>query len=209
MCSYAQENINMIEILNIKQDIVSLENRVTSSIKINNHEISDIQGFRQFHIFWLDFNPTEVKKEDYSDYSFLYRMSCTYFNLSTKVKKIKHEKISFLYRISPDLYYNIKSKKLKQYLKTTTLITDSTGNLVAKGDARLVYISSVFDPNDVKLAKMFFDKEIDFIFRIGKTFNRYVGIKGNELYAIEATKDGLQTYTWEEFMKCCFDEWVY
>jgi hypothetical protein len=56
---------------------------------------------------------------------------------------------------------------------------------------------------------MFFDKEIDFVFRIGRTFNRYVGIKGNTLCALEATKDGLRTYTWEEFMKCCFDEWVH
>ena len=184
--SYAPENIDLIEILNIRQDVISLENRIANLI-IKNSEIANIRGVRQFHIFWLGDVENNLKKEDYLDHSFLYKLGYGYYHLGT----------------------NSLFKKEKKYIRTTTLITDAAGNLVAIGDARLVHISPVFDSNDVKLAKMFFDKEIDFVFRIGRTFNRYVGIKGSTLCALEATKDGLQTYTWEEFMKCCFDEWVY
>lgn len=169
MCSYAQENINMIEILNIKQDIVSLENRITDLIQ-KNSEIANVKGVQQFHIFWLGNVENNLKKEDYLDHSFLYKLDYSHYHLGA----------------------NSLFKKGRKYIRTTTLITDSIGNLVAKGDARLVHVSTVFDPNDAKLAKMFFDKEIDFVFRIGRTFTRYVGIKGSTLYALEATKDGLQ-----------------
>ena len=34
-CSYAQNNMNMIEILNVEQDIINLENRIKNVIKKN------------------------------------------------------------------------------------------------------------------------------------------------------------------------------
>ena len=186
MCSYAKENINMIEILNVEQDIVSLEKRITNLIK-KKPEIANIQGLRQYHIFWLGIEKDSLKKEDYLDHSFLHKLYYGYYHLGS----------------------NSLFKKRKEYIRTTILITDSAGNLVARGDARLVHISPVFDPNDVKLAKMFFDKEIDFAFYMGGTFNKYVGIKGNNLFVLESTQEGLMIYSWEEFMECCFDEWVY
>ncbi len=95
-------------------------------------------------------------------------------------------------------------------IRTTTLITDSLGNLVAGGDAHLVYGRTSFDSNDVKLAKMFFDKEIDFAFYLeGTLLSRYIGIKGNNLFAFEATKEGLKIYSWRELIECCFEEWIY
>lgn len=208
MCSYAQGNINMIEILNIEQDIVSLENRITSSIKINNPDIANIQGLQQFHILWLGTRTN--RKEDFLNYSFLYQLDCGYYNLSPKVKKIKSGKPSLLYRISPDLYYYIGSKKWKKYLKTSTLITDSVGNLVATGDARFVTSlhNDSFAQYDMKLAKMFFNKEIDFAFYL-HSMRYMVGVKGNHLYALKDTQEGLKIYSWEEFISCCFDEWVY
>lgn len=186
MCSYAQENINMIEVLHIKQDIVSLENRITDLIK-KKPEIANIQGLRQFHIFWLSVEEDSLKKEDYLDHSFLYKLCYGYYHLGSK-----------------SLF-----NKGKKYIRTTTLITNSVGNLVATGDARLVHISPAFFQSDVELAKMFFDNEIDFAFYAGGTFSKYIGIKGNNLFALERTKEGLKIYTWEEFMECCFDKWIY
>jgi len=192
MCSYAQENINMIEVLNIKQDIVSLENKITDLIK-KKPEIANIQGLRQFHIFWLgSFPNVDVKKENYSDYSFLYQLVYDYYHLSS----------------------NCLFGKKRKYIKATTFITDFAGNLVAKGDARLVtpfYKGSYGELPDMKLAKMFFNNEIDFVFRLGfpHTMRYMVGIKGNNLFAFENTKEGLKIYSWDEFMKCCFDEWVH
>ena len=43
MFSYAQDNIDMVEMLNIKQDIVSLEKRISKLIK-NNSEIANVKG---------------------------------------------------------------------------------------------------------------------------------------------------------------------
>ncbi|MDR1614422.1 MAG: hypothetical protein LBS26_02525 [Campylobacteraceae bacterium] len=192
MCSFsfAQENTNMIKILNIEQDIVSLENRITDLIK-KKPAIANIQGLRQFHILLLgfsDYNKVEIKKEDYLDYSFLYQLRQSYYHLGS----------------------NSLFAKKKKYLSTITLVTDSTGNLVATSDARLVHIAPVFDQKDIELAKMFFDKEIDFILWLETPhITRYmVGIKDNNLYALERTKEGLKIYSWDEFMKCCFDKWI-
>jgi hypothetical protein len=205
--AYSQDTINMVKILNIEQDIVALENRITSSIKVNNPDIANIQGLRQYHILWL--NSYTDKKEDYLDHSFLYKLFFGYYELSPKVKKIKGCKPSLLYRINPDLYYYINSKRWKKFIRTTTLITDSTGNLVARGDARFVVGYTKFSQSDKELAKMFFEKEIDFAFCMGGQFGTYIGIKDDNLFALEETKEGLKIYSWEEFMKCCFDKWVY
>lgn len=191
MCSYAQENINMIEVLNIEQDIVALENRITDLIK-KKPEIANIQGLRQFHILLLgfsDYTKIEIKKEDYLEHSFLFQLCQGYYRLGS----------------------NSLFRKEKKYLSTITLITDGTGNLIATGDARLVHIALVFAPNDIELAKMLFDNEIDFVLWLETPhIMRYmVGIKGNNLYALERTQEGLKIHSWEEFMECCFDKWVY
>lgn len=47
-CSHAQESINMIEILNIEKDIISLENRISNLIK-KNSAMANMQNLRQFH----------------------------------------------------------------------------------------------------------------------------------------------------------------
>lgn len=182
MCSYAQ-NINMVKVLNIEQDIVSLENRITDLIK-KKSEIANIQGLRQYHILWL--GSYTNKKEDYLDHSFLHQLGYDYYRLSS----------------------NSLFRKEKKYIKATTLITDSVGSLVATGDARLVHISPAFFQSDVELAKMFFENEIDFAFYL-HTMSYMVGIKGNNLYGLERTQEGLKIYSWEEFMECCFDKWIY
>ena len=138
MCSYAQKNINMIEILNVEQDIVSLENRIISSIKINNPEIANIHGLQQFHILWLGTRTN--KKEDFLNYSFLYQLDYGYYDLSPKVKKIKNRNPSLLYRISPDMYYRIVSKKWKKYLTHIAAPSPQKHKKLAKFN----YLRSIF-----------------------------------------------------------------
>lgn len=60
MSSYGQENINMVEILNIQQDIVSLEKRINQLIK-KKPEIAHLQGLHQFHVFWLGSKDNDSK----------------------------------------------------------------------------------------------------------------------------------------------------
>jgi|GEM_PF-556404 len=214
--SYAQENIDMIDILHIEHDIISLENRINSLIK-KRPELANIQGIKQYNILSLDTYTN--KKEDYLDYSFLNKLVQDYYSILGKGPRGKPPTRSFLYRVSPYLYFHIKSskplfRKERKYLKATTLISDSAGNLIASGDARfitLVHKDSYFELANEKLAKMFFDKEIDFVFDLGFPFSiRYmIGIKEYNLYAFEKTKEGLKIYHWEEFMDCCFDKWVF
>jgi len=192
MCSFsfAQKNTIMTEVLENRQELVSLEKRISELIK-KNPDIANIHGLRQFHILLMgfsDYNKVEIKKENYLDYSFLSRLHQRYYHVSS----------------------NSLFAKKKKYLSTITLITDSLGNLVATGDARLVHIASVFSQNDIESAKMFFNKEMDFILRLETPHSmRYmVGIKGNNLYALERTNKGLKIFQWDEFMKCCFDKWI-
>ncbi|MDR2954384.1 MAG: hypothetical protein LBV43_04820 [Prevotella sp.] len=193
MYSYAQDSLNMIEILDIEQDIVTLEKKITSLIK-KEPKIAHIEGLRQFHLFWTAIKEDSLKKEDYLNHSFLYKL------------------------IHPG-YYDLGSNFLfirkKEYLRSQTYITDSTGTLVGTSDATLVSAYSVFNPSSVRLAKMFFNKELDYVFYIGGRLGNYIGIKGNNLYALENTKDGLKIYPWKEFIeRCyeqegCFDKWIY
>ncbi len=283
--THAQKNIDMVDILNIEQDVASLEARITSLIK-KQPKIADTQGLRQYHILWLgyDYTKVESKKEDYLDRPFLYYIDDGYLHINPKfisgkkkkylntytlitdsigtmvnvlhieqdiaslearitslikkqpeitdiqrlrqfyillfsynntkvdIKKEDYFDRSFLQQLSP-FYYHIKSKfilgKKKKYLDTSTLITDSIGNLVATADARMVYITHANDPEYIKLAKMFFNKEIDFVCGLASPHSmRYmVGIKNNDLYIFDL-QDDLKIYPWKEFINCCFDEWV-
>lgn len=203
-------NVDMVKLLNIEQDIVNLEDRIKSSIKINNPDIANIQGLQQFHVFLLHADNGDITEDKFSDKSFIYHLNCDYFNLSPKAKKIKSDnKPSLLYRISPDLYYKRASKKWKKYVTTLTFITDSAGNLIATGDARFVtpfFYNGSQELPYMKLAKMFFNKEIDFAF-MWEVLGYYFCLKNNDLFVIEDHKEGLKIYGWSEFLNCCFDDW--
>ena len=179
--SYAQNNIDMMNDLKIEQDIISLENRITDLIK-KNPKIANIQGLKQYHILLLSPKYGNFNKENYLDYSFLYQLSYGYYSLFGKQK----------------------------YIVTETLVTDSIGNLIATGDAILVHVAPVFAKSDMEVSRMFFNKEFDFVFCLASphSMGYMVGIKDNNLYALEDTKEGIKIYTWEEFIECCFDKWI-
>jgi hypothetical protein len=182
----AQENINMIETLNISQDIVTLENRITQLIK-NNPKISHIQGLRQYHVFWLKFadkSKIDTTKEMYLNKTFLLQLIPTYYKIGSNFSKEK------------------------EYLSTFTLITDSLGNLVAVGDAISLSVTPRFLGSSIELAKMFFDKKIYFVFNLETPFvgSYNVGIKENYLFALDV--GGLSLYPWEDFIAHYFDRWL-
>ena len=62
LCVNAQTKIDMIEKLDIKEDIVLLENRIDELIK-ENPILSKMKGLKQFHIPLLNY--LECKKEDF------------------------------------------------------------------------------------------------------------------------------------------------
>jgi hypothetical protein len=193
-CSYAQEDINMIEILNMKKDMRHLEKRISKLIR-QNPDIAKMKGLKQFHILYLGIDDaTKLTKEDYINQSFLYHL----YTGHTDNKSFGFS--SFDVRV--------------KCIRTNTLLTDSEGTLVTHGDAIyfLPVSSSYVSIDDTILAKMFFNKEIDFAFRIVSPFEmRFVeiGIKGNNLYVFGIDDDGYEIiYTWEEFIECCLEDWI-
>ncbi len=186
----AQVNTKMIETLNIDKDIVTLEIRITELIK-KNPKIGHIQGLKQFHVFCLtfaDLSKIDTTKEVYLNQTFLSQLIPTF------------------YKIESTSFYSEESK----YLETYTLITDSIGKLVAITDARAIYVFN-FSQGSIELAKKFFDKEYDFIFNLQTPFAGFykIGIKGNDLIALESTFEGLIQHSWEEFITHYFDKWLF
>ena len=67
-----------------------------------------------------------------------------------------------------------------------------------------------YDKSDVKLFDMFYKKELDFVFYIyGTNGLLFVGVKGKDIYIIENTKNGLNVYSLEKFVDCCWDKFYH
>lgn len=188
--SYAQK-INIVERLNIKEDIVSLERRINELVK-NDSKLKNVQGIKQFHILLLGYKDyttkNDINKEKYVDYSFLNLLAPRYN------------------------YYDIPGcfifRKKKKYIETLTLITNSSGNLIAMGNGR--FINSNFNPNIYfNLTKTLFSKKLDIVIYLESphTSKYSIGIKNNKLYALEDDMDNLKIYAWEDFINCCFENW--
>ena len=186
----AQHKIDMVEILGIQSDIAAMEERISYLIR-HKPELADMKGLRQFHI--IDVYPTDnppviegyFTKNEYLDQSFLYHLSPSYYTLN-----------------SPWIF-----GKKKRYISALTFITDSTGNLLATGDVFLVHVAPVKGEDDIKLAKMFFDGEIDFAFYVSQHAGEFITyLKNDSLYAYN-TRD-LTIYPWREFIDRYLNTWV-
>jgi hypothetical protein len=185
IASVAQNTFNMIDILNVREEFNRLESYIMSSIE-NDPEMITIRGLRQFHIFELSCSCNSLKQEDYLNYSFLNYLGSIYSIPSGKGDKDK--------------------EKPQHHIAATTLVTDSTGNLVAidyVAISKYKQFNSSFAARCEKLAKMFFENEIDFAFSIS-LHGDCIYLKGNKLYVLP--RKDTNVYTWEEFIDCCFDE---
>jgi len=177
------------KILHIKKDMRSLEKGITKRIK-EYPDIAKIKDVKQFHILDLEFKEDAIlASENFKNHSFLYHLY--------PIRKDKFTRIGTL-------------RKRDNHILTYSLITDSKGNLIAYGDILSLHPTSVtFLAN---FAKLFFDKEIDFAFSIYSALGMpyFIGIKGNNLYAFGWDYDinDFVKYTWEEFIECCFDDWI-
>ncbi|MDR1974707.1 MAG: hypothetical protein LBQ31_08575 [Bacteroidales bacterium] len=180
----AQKGKEMIDVWSIRQDIYTLENRITSLIK-KDPVLSKMQGLQQFHVFWLGYVGDSIKKSEYLDSSFLYKLRPTYCNLSPR--------------------HSLKKKQKYLYLATMTYICDSNGRLLAKGDARRLYawepITYMCD-YDVAIVKMFSKRKIDVSF-MGERLGVYFMIKDEDIWVLDYIKDGYKEYSLEEFVNCC------
>jgi len=116
--------------------------------------------------------------------------------------------------ILPLIKYLFKVKQ-KYFINAETLITDSLGNLVGIVYKYRQYIRKInksipFHYNDI-LAKMFFNKEIDFAFQLDSDLFRYFIIKNNRIsvtkrFMTKCKETIYKIVPLEEFMGCCFDK---
>lgn len=193
----AQSKIDMIEKLQIRDEIIALEERISKHIK-NSEEFSKIQGLKLYHIFWLSVDGSKIKKEEFINYSFLDRLNPRYY----------YYEFDWNYFFSTFRYLFIKNK----YLDNSVRITDSLGNLIGGGGVN--YVRSYQYPHDydIKLAKMFFNNEIDFAFVLND-FQTYF-IKDSKIYVLKQYKTDCENFDLtiiplEEYIDNCYEKTIW
>ncbi len=185
-CSYAQEkSLDMVDALNIKKDISSLNKRILHLIK-KHPKLSKEKGLQIFHVFILSMEE-ETSEENYKSGKFLYALSPSYRKY----------------------YQNLLYKK--KYINTYTVyIADSTGNLLATADPRFIYIYHIHSVADIEITKMFHRKKVDFLFYKNRTsLGTLFAIKGNDVFIIKRLKEGIVKYTLEEYVDCHYNELIF
>ena len=163
-----------------KTDIVNLENRISKLTK-KMPQLKKEKGIRQFNLLECYLDTPFLARKDYIDHSFLGKVRYGHYHLSRK---------------------SILSKK-RYYMRTQTLVTDSSGHLLAKGDARHLYkvFSSPIDENEKKLAKILFNENYDFVFYlVNNLFEIYFCIKNNHIDVLQWSEDSYSHLPWEEYV---------
>ncbi len=182
---YPNKKIDLIEQLHIQKDLSRLEKSIWTLIK-RNQNLSNEKGLKQFHILWLK-GKENLSKKDILDYSFL-------------------DKIEPMYKKKPSGIFDKKKD-----LRSEIFISDSIGNIVGKAyDNQTVFLNKP-TISESDLIRMLYNKELDHVFRlmIGVVNSSiYMGIKDNEIYILKDSRDGIIKYKLEDFIECCFDEWM-
>ena len=177
LSSNVQSFISLQEII-YKADRINLENRINRLIQ-KNKQIEMSNSLKQFHIYFFEMDGSLITVQDYRDGKFL-----------------RH--------LNPILYSPLQSKrflrKKEKYLWALSLITDSLGNIVAFADNEIMYTINNINIGYQRIAKMFFNKEIDFAFLFRSDIKFYICIKETELFVLNDSEENLKRMSWEEFI---------
>lgn len=170
----------------LKEGVTKLDNRIKKQIK-KVPCISEIRDFQISYIFYLNYSG-KFEKEDFLHHGFLKKLEPAYVERKYLLRKDK-------------------------YLQVRAFISDSTGNLIAQSDGRILHSAckykTSYSISETELQKMLYNKECDLIFNIGfTTGDTYFKVKANEVYVIEARNNGLEVYSLEEFISCCWDSFI-
>ena len=163
-------------------DIQELEKRISEKISKNEH-LSNKNGLRFFHVWSL-----------YPIFSFLWRED---FN-NGRFLLLRPD----YYSVYPRGFLKKLFSRKKKYMNGETLVTDATGKLVAIFSQDVISGTYIGDERQ-RLAKMIYDKELDFAFT--DCFpSTYYCIKGDSLFALVKEGNELKKYTWDEFLDMKF-----
>lgn len=170
----------------LKEDVTKLDNRIKKQIK-KVPCIAEAKDFQIFYIFYLNYNG-KFEKEDFLSHSFLKNLEPSYVERKHFFRKDK-------------------------YLQVHAFISDSIGNLIAQSDGRILHSACKYNTSyslsEIELQKILYNKEYDLFFNIGfTTGDTYFRVRGNEVYVVEDTNNGLEVYSLEEFIVCCWDSFI-
>lgn len=170
-------------IVAINKNIPKLEHRIYRLLtKVDCLE--DSKNFTIKYVFHVNVGD-DFKKEDFLDHSFLKKIEPLYTNRTTKKNK---------------------------YLRASAYINDLSGNLIGRGDHRLVmtacnYINAYAYPQD-NINQLLNDNIFDYILYLnGTPLGTFIGIKANDISIIQDSITGLKIFTLKEFIDCCWDSY--
>ncbi|MBP5339132.1 MAG: hypothetical protein J6Z14_07505 [Prevotella sp.] len=167
------------------KDIQQIVKRTNFLIR-KHTKLAAMKGLRQYHIFELYPCGSFYSRRDYENGNFLLDLEYGYVMVKnpSKLKRL--------------------FTKGNKYMRGRTIVTDSLGNLVAYGDASyLFFVKQSNEKNDVyqKIAKLFYERKIDYVFYTLQYPDIYVCITANNMFVIESQTRGLITKTWEDFLQ--------
>lgn len=159
----------------------NLEKKANRLIRKNAY-IGKSKSLRQYRVF-IFVTGSMITTKDYRDGKFLDYLWCQ-----------SHSRQRHLNRA-------LQTKR--EYMSALTLITDSLGNLVAdyNGDDLITYPPyNIIHEGRQEIAKMFFNREIDFAFIFWGDPQFYICIKGNDMSVLDASGDKPKRMSWDEFV---------
>ena len=178
----ANDEIDMVQKLGIKEEVVKLDSLISRKVK-KNHYLSQFGDLRHVHIFVLSFSDDEkiITKKNWLDYSFLDDLRPNYFR--------------------------IRNKRFgKKYLKTLTYLVDKNGYRIS------VFINGFFYMCASEMPKDLLNEEKNLFMFLGSfdpqlkkiDSGYYIVLKDNKLYGFDDWSDNenlvpLETYVKQRF----------
>ncbi len=182
--TFAQNELNMIDSLKIKNDISILNKKIVKLLK-KESPTSDKQKFKIFYEFFMNYN-CKFKKDDFLNGSFINNLNPCYFTQKHLFKK-------------------------RKYLETSAYICDSAGNLIAISNGRFISLTKNYNYNfgleESEKIKLYLEKNYNFIFHIKYTpIHILFGIKDDEIDVLKKTNNILTVYSLKDYINCYWED---
>ncbi len=175
------QNDDIVQKLKIEKDLIILNNKIQSLI--NKEDSIKSKKTNIYHIFYLEYCG-EFKKELF---------------LSNK----------FIDYLRPS-YQICKPTSKYKYLRTSSLISDTSGNFIALFDGKRLYpYLNKQDSIYSGLTKLLHYHEIDFMFLIEGLSYTYIGVKNEKIFFFSTEEGKINRHSVFEFVECCWDKYIY
>lgn len=185
--AYCQNYIDLMDILNIREDIIKLESRIDSHIEMQRPDLIEVKGLQMFHEVFVNLEIEEVQQLD-SESIF----SC----------------------LRP-MYSPILSDGMK-YILTDTRVTDSEGNTLAwASEFGISYpsdqkpnIAQEFSSNKIDCAFRINGSHFTIVNKDGELFVMERKTQRYKRKRREVVDSWVERYSWEDFISVHLKTWL-